>query len=221
MDVFEWIFLLHESLNFLKYFWPPEPWNIIFENCNIYFWDHFQDENNSHEDENYSLGLLCFFFLFLFGYGGWLYNQWCTVHFFFEKGNNTSREIWGQDYAKHNFLKKVQKIIFLKNLHIWKENFQTVIIFLDIYFPGYEGFNWGWLNLFWHLIWLQLLIFKGQSMAILEMKQRLWPKFLMGNPNFHPLLVDSNLTNLKMNRQTQERFSLVTQCNDSHLHLKM
>lgn len=59
-----------------------------------------------------------------------------------------------------------------------------------------------------------------KSMAMLEMRQRLWPKFQMGNPNFHRLLVNSYPTNLKIERQTQQIFSLVTQCNDSHLHLK-
>lgn len=54
----------------------------------------------SPEDENYSLGVLCFFFLFLFGCGGWLCNQWCTVHFFFEKEYSTSREMWGENYVK-------------------------------------------------------------------------------------------------------------------------
>lgn len=44
-------------------------------------------------------------------------------------------------------------------------------------------------------------------MTMLEMKQKLWLKFLMGRPNFHPLLVGSYLTNLKMNRQTQESLS--------------
>lgn len=52
---------------------------------------------------------------------------------------------------QNNFLKKVQKITFVK--------VGICIIFLDIYFPGYTGFNWRWLNLIWHLIWLQLLIF--------------------------------------------------------------
>lgn len=44
----------------------------------------------------------------------------------------------------NNFLTKVQNNIFAKKLHILKENFQAAgvsIIFLDIYFPGYKGFN--------------------------------------------------------------------------------
>lgn len=132
---FQWIFLLHRSLNFLKYFCPPYP-EISFLKTAVFISKIIDKVKTTLMKMRIILWVCYASFFFFFwtvvdDYGH--RDEQCD--FFFLKKDIVHQGRCGGKTMQNIIFWKRWKNIFVKKLHILKENFQTAcvsIISLDI-----------------------------------------------------------------------------------------